>query len=94
MRAQPKVYVKISHLQSLSQQAYPYDSLVMLKKVDDTFGAGRLMWGTDWPVSLVSLKRRTRMSSPLDRDHPGFMPEPDLQQILHGTVQRVWPFRL
>jgi L-fuconolactonase len=89
----PNVYVKISHLWSLSKQPYPYsDSLVMLKKVYDAFGAKRLMWGTDHPVCLPYLTYAQAVA--LYRDHLDFMPASDREEVWHGTVQRVWPFGL
>jgi L-fuconolactonase len=85
----PNVYVKISHLWSLSRQAYPYhDSFAMLRKVYDAFGAGRLMWGSDHPVCLPYLSYGQAVA--LYRDHLDFMPQRDRDEILHGTAQRVW----
>ncbi|WP_176079839.1 amidohydrolase family protein [Paraburkholderia tropica] len=89
----PNVYVKISHLWSLSQQPYPFpDSFVLLKKVYDAFGPKRLMWGTDHPICLPYVTYAQAVS--LYRDHLDFMPLADREEIWHGTVQRVWPFGL
>src|SRR5262249_49813808 len=45
----PRVYVKLSHLWSLSHQAYPYrDTHEQVRRLYDAFGPQRLMWGTDW----------------------------------------------
>ena len=45
-----RVFVKLSHLWSLSRKAYPYrDTHAMVRKIYDAFGPKRLMWGTDWP---------------------------------------------
>ena len=47
----PKVFVKISHPWSLSQQPYPYlDAQEQVKKLYHVFGPQRLMWATDWPI--------------------------------------------
>ncbi|WP_233847204.1 amidohydrolase family protein [Paraburkholderia sp. HD33-4] len=87
----PKVYVKISHLWSLSKQVYPFaDSFVMLKKVYDAFGAQRLIWGTDHPVCLPHVSYGQAVA--LYRDYLDFMPAADREEIWHGTVQRVWQF--
>ena len=41
---------------SLSKQPYPYpDAQAQVKRLYDKFGAKRLMWGTDWPISLKQL---------------------------------------
>src|SRR5439155_3927511 len=46
----PRVFVKISHLWSLSKEKYPYqDTHDQVKQLYDKFGPQRLMWGTDWP---------------------------------------------
>lgn len=89
----PNVYVKVSHLWSLSKQSYPFaDSFVLLKKVYDAFGPKRLMWGTDHPVCLPYTSYAQAVA--LYRDHLDFMPSADREEIWHGTVQRVWPFGL
>jgi predicted TIM-barrel fold metal-dependent hydrolase len=89
----PKVFVKISHMWSLSKQAYPYpDSAEQVKRLYDRFGAERLMWGTDWPISLKQLSYARAVA--LFRDHLGFMSPGDHEQVLYKTVQRVWPFGL
>lgn len=89
----PKVYVKISHMWSLSKQPYPYpDSKEQVKRLFDRFGAKRLMWGTDWPVSLKELTYAQAVE--LFRKHLDFVNLTDLAQILGKTVQEVWPFGL
>jgi L-fuconolactonase len=88
----PRVFVKISHVWTLSKLPYPYaDAIDQLKRLRDGFGAGRLMWGTDWPVSLnkVSYEQAVRMY----RDYLlWWMTEEEQVQVLSGTVQKVWPF--
>ncbi len=87
----PKVFVKISHMWSLSNQPYPYaDAAQQVKRLCETFSASRLMWGTDWPVSLKQLSYAKAVE--LYRDHLDFLSPPDRTQILYKTVQRVWPF--
>jgi L-fuconolactonase len=89
----PKVFVKVSHMWSLSAQAYPYpDAAVQVKRLYDVFGAERLMAGTDWPISLP--KQSYAQTVALYRDHFGFLPAKDHAQILSKTVQLVWPFHL
>lgn len=89
----PKVYVKISHMWSLSKQPYPYpDSQAQVKRLFDRFGAKRLMWGTDWPVSLKELTYAQAVE--LFRKHLDFLNNDDLAQVLGKTVQQVWPFGL
>ena len=88
-----KVFVKISHPWSLSNQPYPYtDMRPQIQTLATRFGAKRLMWGTDWPVSLPKLPYARAVE--LYRDHLDFLPPEDREQILSKTVQEVWPFGL
>lgn len=87
----PRVFVKISHMWSLSEQPYPYpDAAKQVRRLYDRFGAERLMWGTDWPICLKQLSYARAVA--LFRDHLGFMSPKDHEQVLYKTVQRVWPF--
>jgi L-fuconolactonase len=89
----PKVFVKISHMWSLSAQAYPYtDAAVQVKHLYDTFGPERLMAGTDWPISLP--KQTYAETVALFRDHLDFLSVADRTQILSETAQEVWPFHI
>ena len=87
----PNVFVKISHPWSLSKQPYPYaDAFAQVQRVYDVFGADRVMWGTDFPVSLPYAAYGDVVA--LYRDGLRFMPEADRDTVLYRTVQRVWPF--
>jgi L-fuconolactonase len=87
----PRVFVKISHMWSLSRQPFPYrDADTQVKRLYDTFGPKRLMWGTDWPISLKQLPYDQAVA--LYRDHLDFLLAKDREQILSKTVQEVWPF--
>lgn len=87
----PNVYVKISHLWSLTDSAYPYDDAMdQVKRLCDFFGADRLMWATDWPVSLKTLSYEKII--PLYRDHLDFLSAEEREMILFKTVQKLWPF--
>jgi predicted TIM-barrel fold metal-dependent hydrolase len=87
----PRVFVKISHMWTLSKQAFPYpDAQTQVKRLYDRFGAKRLMWGTDWPISLKQLPYAQAVE--LYRDHIDFIAPADREWILGKTVQQVWPF--
>lgn len=87
----PKVFVKISHLWSLSKEAYPYaDMRAQVKRLVAGFGAARLMWGTDWPISLKQVSYGRAVE--LYRDHLDFLTGSEREQILCKTVQEVWGF--
>lgn len=87
----PKVFVKISHMWSLSKMPYPYaDAADQVKRLCDAFGARRLMWGTDWPISLKQLPYAKAVD--LYRNHLDFLSPQDHEQILFRTARSVWPF--
>ncbi len=87
----PKVFVKISHMWSLSKQPYPFpDSATQVKRLYDKFGARRLMWGTDWPISLRQVTYAQAVE--LFRDHLDIFQGADRDWVLSKTVQQVWPF--
>jgi predicted TIM-barrel fold metal-dependent hydrolase len=89
----PRVFVKISDLWVLSKQPYPYlDAQQMVHRIYDVFGPRRLMWATNWPVSLQQLPYARIVE--LYRDHIGFLNADDRRQIFAATVQRIWPFGL
>jgi predicted TIM-barrel fold metal-dependent hydrolase len=89
----PHIFIKISHMWSLSRQPYPYpDAAAQVKRLYDVFGAKRLMAGTDWPISLP--KQSYAQTVALYRDHFDFLPAQDHAQIFSKTVQQVWPFGL
>ncbi|MEZ5356170.1 MAG: amidohydrolase family protein [Bryobacteraceae bacterium] len=87
----PKVFVKLSHAWSLSKQEFPWrDTWTQIKRLRDGFGAERLMWGTDWPVSLrhASYVQALR----LYRDVLDVFNAGEKAWILGKTAERVWPF--
>ncbi|KAL8156916.1 uncharacterized protein LOC141671520 [Apium graveolens] len=46
----PQVYIKFSALFRVSRSSYPYEDLSqVLSKVVSSFGANRVMWGSDFP---------------------------------------------
>ena len=87
----PHVFVKISHMWSLSRQPYPYpDAAAQVQKLLQVFGAERLMAATDWPICLKQLSYRRAVD--LFRSHLPFLTPKQRQQVLEKTAQRVWPF--
>ncbi len=89
----PKVFVKISDIWRLSKQPYPYlDAHEQIKRLCDAFGARRLMWSTNWPVSLQQLSYPRVVE--LYRDHFDFLSREDREEIYSKSAQRVWPFGL
>jgi predicted TIM-barrel fold metal-dependent hydrolase len=87
----PNVFVKISHMWSLSRQPYPYlDAQAQAQRLHKAFGADRLMAGTDWPISLRQLPYAQSVS--LYRDYLNFLTPMDKARVLSENVQKIWPF--
>jgi predicted TIM-barrel fold metal-dependent hydrolase len=87
----PRVFVKLSHLWSLSREKYPYrDTHDQVKKLYDQFGPRRLMWGTDWP--LVEKYCGYAKALALYHDELRFFTDEDRHWILGATALKLWPF--
>lgn len=87
----PRVYVKISHTWSISQQDYPWaDTHSLAEEVYQAFGAQRVMWGTDWPVCLANAEYPQTLQ--VVRDQMKFIPSEDLEWVLGKTVLKLWSF--
>jgi predicted TIM-barrel fold metal-dependent hydrolase len=87
----PRVFVKISHLWSLSRQPYPYlDTHGLVRRVYDAFGPQRLMWGSDWPQAEGRCAYARALA--LYRDEIHFFTAEDRRWVLGGTARRLWPF--
>jgi predicted TIM-barrel fold metal-dependent hydrolase len=87
----PRVFVKVSHLWSLSRERYPYrDTHEQVQRVYDAFGPRRIMWGSDWP--LVERYCGYARALALYRDEIGFFTAEDRRWVLGGTALRLWPF--
>jgi len=87
----PRVFLKISHLWSLSRQRYPYkDAHEQVKRLSDAFGPSRLMWGTDWP--MVEKYCGYAKALALYRDEIGGWTAAERRWILGGTAQKLWSF--
>jgi L-fuconolactonase len=86
----PRVFVKLSHLWSLSRQEYPYrDTHDQVRRLYDAFGPQRLMWGTDWPGVEEYCGYGRALA--LFRDEIKFFTDEDRKWILGGTALRLWP---
>jgi L-fuconolactonase len=87
----PRVFVKISHIWSISRQPYPWlDAQEYVKRLYAAFGPQRLMWGTDWPVCNGWTTYNRTLS--VVRDDMAFLNEEDKSWILSKTVERLWTF--
>ena len=91
LKRYPRVFVKISHTWSLSRQPYPYyDSQEQVKRLYESFGPKRIMWGTDWPGVETHCGYAKALT--VVRDEMKFLNEEDRSWILSQTIEQVWPF--
>src|ERR1017187_2825670 len=87
----PNVFVKISHTWSLSRQPYPWlDSQELVKRLHESFGPRRLMWGTDW--AILAGRAKYPRAFPGGRAGMQFLNADDKSWMLSKTIERVWPF--
>ncbi len=87
----PRVTVKISHTWSISSEDFPWrDTWALVKEVYRAFGARRIMFATDWPVSLA----RTDYAHTIRvaRDEMDFWAPGDLEWVMGKTALRLWAF--
>ena len=86
-----RVFVKLSHLWSLSHQEYPYrDTHDQVHRLYDAFGPHHLMWGTDWPAVEDYCGYAKALA--LYRDEIKFFNDDDRKWILGQTALKLWPF--
>jgi len=85
----PRAFVKLSHLWSLSKQDFPWrDGHDQVKRVYDAFGPERVMWASDWPVSLARASYAQTIAA--FRDEMSFFNADDRRWLFGGTARRVW----
>ncbi len=73
---------------SISKQAYPYrDTYERVKHLYKSFGAKRLMWGTDWPICLKQLSYRKAVD--LFRNYLDFIPGESRADSLQDSPERI-----
>lgn len=96
----PRVILKVSGMYALSGEAFPYrDVWPWVEHVVDTFGSDRLMWGSDWPLSLERATYRQEVSlldsfsflSPSQRHRIGVTTAASLLGLTTGHVARPIP---
>jgi L-fuconolactonase len=91
MARYPRVYVKISHTWSLSRQEYPWaDTHDLVEEVYQTYGARRIMGGTDWPVCLARATYPQTLQ--VVREEMKFIAPEDLEWVLGKTALKLWSF--
>ncbi|MGD0439735.1 MAG: amidohydrolase family protein [Acidimicrobiales bacterium] len=86
----PNIYVKASgfHYASARGWDHPWpDALFMLRRIFDSYGPGRLCWGSDFPASKRFCTFRQSLEAV--RTHCRFLSAEDLRLVLGGTLRAV-----
>jgi len=87
----PNVYLKLSNVRRWAAGPYPNASAQpLVRSMVASFGAGRIMWGSDWPHVRVG----DGYARCLDfvRLHLPWLSDVERSQILGGTASRLWGF--
>jgi predicted TIM-barrel fold metal-dependent hydrolase len=82
-------YVKVSAFYALGRKEPPYlDLAPMIRRLVDTFGPRRLMWGTDCPYQVVTQMYADSVA--LIAERLDFLSASERQEILRGTAERLF----
>ncbi|KAK9838991.1 hypothetical protein WJX74_007408 [Apatococcus lobatus] len=92
----PQVHVKLSAFFRVSKQAWPYlDARPAIRKLIDTFGANRCMWGTDFPFvnsEGCGYTKAWQIVAEGDKLEGKRLMSPDEEQwIMSGTIKKLLP---
>jgi L-fuconolactonase len=84
----PALTVKLSGMYAISAEGWPYaDVWPWLERVSDAFGPERMMWGSDWPLSVETASYGRQLE--LVRSIPWFDAQAQAS-ILGATASRFW----
>ncbi|GMH15103.1 hypothetical protein Nepgr_016944 [Nepenthes gracilis] len=87
----PQVYVKLSALFRVSREKFPYRDLTsMLSQLVCTFGANRIMWGSDFPFVIpeCGYKGAREAVSTIANQVP--LSSSELEWIMGGTIMQLF----
>ncbi|KAK9117612.1 hypothetical protein Sjap_016559 [Stephania japonica] len=88
----PQVYVKFSALFRVTRQPYPYeDTSQLLSEVVSSYGANRVMWGSDFPYVVPECGYKGGKEAVLHLAGKVNLPSSDLEWILGKTVMQLFP---
>lgn len=86
----PRVRVKVSAFYALGKKKAPYTDLVpMIRRIFETYGPRRLMWGSDSPYQAQP-PHDYASSVNLMREHLPFTSREDREWLLTRTAERVF----
>jgi predicted TIM-barrel fold metal-dependent hydrolase len=92
----PNVWVKVSELSVLSPSGkYPYhDTFASVKRLYESFGPDRLLWGTGFPGATRAQAGRPTLQQELDlvRKEIPFFTAGDREKLLGRNASKLWGF--
>lgn len=86
--AVPSIYLKVAGLHYCSARGWDYpwhDVLVLLARIVEAFGAGRLCWGSDFPANTRFCTYRQSLET--IRTHCDFLGDDELRLVLGENLQ-------
>lgn len=92
LEARPNVVVKVSGLPEVTEERFPFPrAQSLVREVYETFGAERLMWGSNFPPSARVCPYEESVE--LIRSACDFLSLADRAEIMGGTASRVFASR-
>ncbi|KAF8408449.1 hypothetical protein HHK36_007602 [Tetracentron sinense] len=88
----PQIYVKFSALFRISRKPYPYkDTASLLSQVISSYGANRVMWGSDFPYVVAECGyKEAKEAVPLIARQAA-LSSSELEWIMGRTVMQLFP---
>jgi len=84
-----RVFLKIGHIPNNSSETFPWhDTHDPMEQVCQAYGAHRIMWGSDWPLSLSFMTYAQSISYVHELE---FLTQEDREWILGKTALQFWP---
>ncbi|GAB2241960.1 hypothetical protein Droror1_Dr00018735 [Drosera rotundifolia] len=87
----PHVYVKFSAMFRVSREKFPYKDLTsMLSKLVSSFGANRVMWGSDFPFVVPECGYNEAKQTASLIAHQASLSSEELEWIMGGTIMELF----
>ncbi|XP_010250629.1 PREDICTED: uncharacterized protein LOC104592823 [Nelumbo nucifera] len=87
----PQVHVKFSALFRVTRKSFPYeDTCHLLSQVVSSFGANRVMWGSDFPYVVPECGYKGAKEAVTLIAHQASLSEADLEWIMGKTVMQLF----
>jgi predicted TIM-barrel fold metal-dependent hydrolase len=84
----PNIHIKLSGFGYALETGWDFpctDTQPLVRALYEHFGASRLLWGSDYPVSQRYMTYRQTLE--IVRTHCAFIPHNEMQQVLGGNMQ-------